>query len=51
VKETEKEESGSEKAAREKFDAGQALLNTSRGDKAQVRCDYNSQIFYSSPVP
>ena len=32
----EEEESPQEKAAREKFEAGQALLNSSRGDKIQV---------------
>jgi len=33
----EEEESPEEKAAREKFEAGLSLLNSSRGDKAQVR--------------
>ncbi len=33
----EEEESPQEKAAREKFEAGQALLNSSRGDKIQVK--------------
>jgi hypothetical protein len=32
----EEEESPQEKEAREKFEAGQALLNSSRGDKIQV---------------
>ncbi len=32
----EDEESPEEKEAREKFEAGQALLNSSRGDKIQV---------------
>jgi hypothetical protein len=31
------EESPEDKAVREKFEAGQALVNSSRGDKAQVR--------------
>ena len=34
--EEEEEESPADKEAREKFEAGQALLNSSRGDKAQV---------------
>ena len=34
--EEEEEESPADKEAREKFEAGQALLNSSRGDKPQV---------------
>jgi hypothetical protein len=38
----EEEESPQEKAAREKFEAGQALLNSSRGDKIQVSYRYRT---------
>ena len=36
LKEEEEEESPADKEAREKFEAGQALLDSSRGDKPQV---------------
>jgi hypothetical protein len=40
----EEEESPQEKEAREKFEAGQALLNSSRGDKIQVNM-YSKAVF------
>ncbi len=45
------EESPQEKEAREKFEAGQALLNSSRGDKIQVNTVQQAVFSVVDPDP